>query len=109
MMYRFFGKRERLIGILQAYLCVAVLKQEIELAEHLGKIASIDLVDDEEVLGVSCIPSISRGVQQRAIPQLETGLPVYERRTEALNEVLVGVGRMELLHPCSVLFKVETE
>ena len=109
MMYRFLGSENGSSAYCRAYLCVAVLKQEIELAEHLGKIASIDLVDDEEVLGVSCIPSISRGVQQRAIPQLETGLPVYERRTEALNEVLVGVGRMELLHPCSVLFKVETE
>ena len=36
------------------------------------------------------------GAKQRPVTQLESGLPIYEGGTEALYEVLVGVGRVEL-------------
>ena len=41
-------------------------------------------------------PRSFRSLQQRPVPELESGLPVFQCRAEALYEVLVGVGRMQL-------------
>ena len=40
---------EGLVGVLEAHLLVPVLQKEIELAEDLGEVATVDLGNDEEV------------------------------------------------------------
>ena len=43
-------ERELLVrGVLQADGLVAVLQQEVQLAEHLGQVRAVDLVDDQDV------------------------------------------------------------
>ena len=40
---------ERLVGVEEPGLFAAVLEQEVQLAEHLGQVAPVDLVDDQQV------------------------------------------------------------
>ena len=42
------------------------------------------------------LPRALGGPQQRAVLQLESGLPVHERGTKAPHKILVGKGRVEL-------------
>ena len=81
---------------MQADLLVPVLQQEIELAEYLGEIPPIDLVDDEEDFLFRFVLRQFRGMQKRPVPQFETGSPTTEHRTKSLHEVLICVRRMEL-------------
>ena len=83
--------------VLEADRLVAVLEQEVELSEHLGDLAAVDLVDDEEVLVVRIILRFLRRFEQWAVPELESRLPVLHLGwAEAPYEVLVGVGGVEL-------------
>ena len=93
-----FGKRKlfALVRVLEVHLAVSVLQQEVQLAEHLGEIAAVDFVNHEEVLGIRLLECVVSGAKQRPVTQLESRLPVYEGGAEALHEVLVGVGRVEL-------------
>ena len=93
------GQREGLGGVLKAHLLVAVFEQEVELAEHLGEVAPVDLVDDQEVPLVRLRPRLFGRGEQRSVSELETRLPVPQHGTEALHEVLVGIGGMELHQP----------
>ena len=49
MMNRFSGRREPLLAVAveQLDLGLAVLQQEVQLAEHLGDVGAVDLVDDQ--------------------------------------------------------------
>ena len=87
--------------VLEPYLLVAVLQQEIQLPEDLGDVSPVNLVYHQKVLGIGiflCIPfSLLSGAQQRPVLQLESRLPSCKQGgTEPLHEVLVGVGRVEL-------------
>lgn len=46
---------ERRVGVLQPQLLVAVLQQEVQLAEHLGDIAAVELVDYQDVAGLGVV------------------------------------------------------
>ena len=76
---------------------IAVLEQEVELAEDLGDVAAVDLVDDQDVRLVRGRPARlgdelagRRARARNASPALGLIRPV------ALEEVLVGVGGVEL-------------
>ena len=75
----------------------AVLQQKIELAEHLGEVPAVDLVDDEKVLSVRVILSLPGDPHERPVLEPESRLPIVkQRRAVALHEILVRIGRMEL-------------
>ena len=103
MTYRLAGSANGWSEYWSRIFPIAVLQQEVQLPEHLGEIAAVDLVDDQEVQRVG-LPSRSLGhVEQRPVSELEAGLPVDERGAEALDEVLVGVRRMKLHQPHALL------
>ena len=52
--------------VLQADRLVAVLQQEIQLAEHLGQVRPVDLVDDQDVRGARVIGRHLGEVAERA-------------------------------------------
>ena len=93
------GQGEGGLRVLEAHLLVAILQQEIQLAEDLGEVPPVDLVDDEEVPGVRLPPGHFRHVEQGPVPQLEAGTVSEQCRPVALDEVLVGVRRVELDQP----------
>ena len=76
--------------------CVPVLEQEVELAEDLGQVGPVDLVDDEHegLVGVAAgrVTSWRRG---RASARSRWAR-ASAARPVALEEVLVGVRRVEL-------------
>src|SRR5689334_5037590 len=78
---------------------VAILKQEVELAEDAGKVAAVDLVDDENV-GRVLLPLLhggARDLAQGAVFQLKPdGVVLPRGRAVALEEVLVGRGWVKL-------------
>ena len=82
-----------LVGVHQVDRLIAVLEQEVELPEHLGEVASVDLVDDQDVRRARVVESLIDDAPHRAGSQLETTL---RRGAVALEEVLVGVRRVEL-------------
>ena len=93
------GQGEGGLRVLEAHLLVAILQQEIQLAEDLGEVPPVDLVDDEEVPVVRLSPGQFRHLEQWPVPELETCLALSQGWPVALDEVLVGVGRVELDEP----------
>ena len=93
-------QRERLVGaVLQVDPVVAVFQQEVQLAEHLGQVRAVHLVDDQEVrlALVAGFGGLLGEPAQRAGHELEGHLALVRLvRPEALEEVLVGVRRVEL-------------
>lgn len=86
---------------------LAVLQQEVQLTEHLRQVGPVDLVDDQDVRVRRVLPRPLGQQLERAGHDVEhhracaRAATVTAHRTEALEEVLVGVGRVELhqLHP----------
>ena len=56
-----------LLRVLKVHLLVAVLQKEVQLAEHLGEVAAVYLVYDEEVLGVFIFLGALGGAKQRPL------------------------------------------
>ena len=99
IMYRLPGREKRFIllaVVLKPNVFVPVLQQEIQLTEYLGYVPAVDLVDDQEVLGIGLLARSLRGEHQRPVHSLKPGLPGVQRGTESLHKILVGVRRMEL-------------
>jgi len=92
------GKDELLIRrVLQADRLVAVLQQEVQLAEHLGQVRPVDLVDDQDVGRGGVGPGYLSEVAERPGAQRERQRSAATWfGPEAFEEVLVGVGRVEL-------------
>lgn len=96
MIQRLSGRPKRAItvllvvgSILQPDAVVPILEEVVELAEDLCHVPSVQLVDDEYEdvvlvgLGSAC------QTPERSFNELEARLGCYERRTVALDEVLV--------------------
>ena len=94
------GQPERLRrAVLQLDRLVAVLQQEVQLAEDLGQVRAVHLVDDQDVRLVWRSPLAVRpcDAAQRPGGELERRLPAVGLvGPEALEEVLVGVRGVEL-------------
>ena len=82
---------------------ITVLQQEVQLPEHLGEIAPVDFVDDQEVPGVWFLSRLFSHGQQWSGSEPEAGLFVDESGTDALDKVLVSVRRVELHQPHALL------
>ena len=63
-----------------------------ELAEYLGEIAPVDLVDDQEMRDIWLRSCLFRHGQQRSASEPKAGLFVDESGADALDKVLVGGG-----------------
>ena len=90
------------VAVQQLDLGVAVIQEEVQLAEHLGDVGAIDLVDDEHVRLGRRIARLLGDPAQRAGHHAQPGPARIVRRPEALDEILVGVGGMEL-HQCPLV------
>ena len=76
MMRRFVGQREGLIGVLEVDAVVAVLEEEVQLAEDLGDVAAVDLVDDQDVGLVRVLAGVAGDALQRAVNSAKDRLSV---------------------------------
>ena len=88
--------------VLQAYCLVAVLKQEVELTKDFRDVRTVHFVDDEDVgvVAILRVAGFCSEQSQRSVLQFEGWMPgLGLRRTVPLEEVLVGVGRVELHQP----------
>ena len=92
------GQVERLPGVLQGDRLPAVLQEVVQLAEDPRHVGPVELVDQQQVApgGVSLGPPGE--ALQGALHQIEGRPPAVEAGPEALHEVLVGVGGVELHH-----------
>ena len=88
------GHAEQLVGVKQLKLIPAliVFDEHEQLAENLGKIAAVDLVNDEEVVVLLIVGGLFTERVEGALDQLES----HAGRTVALDEVFVGVALVEL-------------
>ena len=84
------------LGVLERNLAVAVFEQEVELAEDAGYVAAVDFVDDQHVRCVRSGAGLVGDALERSFAELESWLTVLVCRAEAFDEILVGVGRVEL-------------
>ena len=84
----------------QADRLVAVLQQEVQLAEDLRQVGPVDLVDDQDVRDVPVLLAGGWSASSRSGPAVQPEARASRRRRpagpEALEEVLVGVRRVEL-------------
>ena len=89
---------EELAGVEQLQLvlrpALVVLDEHEKLAEYLGEVATVDLVDDEEVLVLVIVCSLLAEVIEGAPRQFEALLA----RAVPLDEVLIAVALVELHH-----------
>ena len=76
---RFLGSRNGFAAVLEPDRLVPVLQQEVQLAEHLGDVAAVELVDDEDVGGLRVILGQLRDAPQRPLRERETGCPASFR------------------------------
>jgi hypothetical protein len=83
------------------------LDEHHQLAENPAEIPTVDLVDYEHVRESACLIALCAAAElmKDAVPQVERALC---RRSEALNEVLVRVGLMELDHLDAIVV-IETD
>ena len=99
MNQRFAGSEKGSTRVLELDALVAVLQEEVELAEHLGDVRAVELVDQEHERRIR-LGACSLGDAPQGTCLQREGRAVRGRvRAVALDEVLVGVGRMELNEP----------
>ena len=92
-----FRKGKGLLRVLEAHLPVPVLEKVIQLPEHLGQVAPVDLVDHQVVVCSPLCPRPFGNLEKWSVPDGEPGPSLRGHRGAVpLHEVLVGVGRVEL-------------
>ncbi len=85
---------------IQLHRLVPVLEQEVQLAEDLGQVRPVDLVDDEDEGEVALFGCFGNEAPERTRLQLEADRAVIRGPGPVtLEEVLIGIGGMELNQP----------
>ena len=83
-------------AVLQLHVLVPVFQQVVQFAEYFRYIPPVQLIDHQDMWSVRIGGRLCRDPQKRPGYQLKPRLAFLDPGTEALDEVLVRIGRVEL-------------
>ena len=93
--------------VLEPDALIAVLEQEVQLAEDLRDVPAIDLVYDQQVGRGRIRLRLVGDLAERAVDELEAQRSaLLQLRSVPLEEVLVGVRRVELDQPVTAAVRL---